>query len=56
MVECMRLRDIRMEDENSKRWQEREETKREEKREERIMIARMEEERRSERNLARETN
>ena len=56
MVEYMRLRDIRMEDENRKRWQEREETKREEKREERIMMARMEEERRSERNLARETN
>ena len=56
MVEYMRLRDIRMEDENRKRWQERKETKREEKREERIMMARMEEERRSERNLARETN
>ena len=56
MVEYMRLRDIRMEDENRKRWQEREETKREEKREERIMMARMEEERRSDRNLARETN
>ena len=56
MVKYMRLCNIRMEDENRKRWQKREGTKREEKREERIMMARMEEERRSERNLARETN
>ena len=47
MIEYMRLRDIRMEEENRKRWEEREEIRRVEKREERIMLNRQEEERRS---------
>ena len=52
----MRLRDIRMEDDNHKIWMEREDAKREEKREAKLIMARMEEERILERNFAREQN
>ena len=55
MIEYMRMRDIRMEEENRKRWEEREEIRRVEKREERIMLNRQEEERRADRNLARDS-
>ena len=56
IIEFLRLWDARMEEENRKRWEEREREKirREGEKEERFMMSRQEEQRRADRNFARE--